>query len=341
LVGPEATNNKIEKNVVDNLFGEHIMTPQRPSAVSVIDPISPAFERVKTILFRPFDIGRWFTIGFCAWLAYLGSGGGGTGGGGNGVNIQSRSHEAREFVNQSKEFVLVNLAWIIPLAVVVVFFGIFFWLLLMWLSSRGRFMFLHCVAHNKAEVVAPWTKFSQHANSLFLFRIILGLLGFIAIGLPVLLAIGVVITMVAAEATIAFGVLGLVIIGLIIFFGAIIFGLISKFTMDFVVPIMFLRTTSCITGWREFMTIISVNKARFFLYILFQLVIGIAIGAIILTIVLVTCCCAACFLAIPYIGTVLMLPVHVFKRSYSLLYLKQFGPGFDVFSQDTENVQSI
>jgi len=317
------------------------MTPQRPFTVSVIDPIGPAFEKVKTILFRPFDIGRWFTIGFCAWLAYLGSGGGGGGGGGNRANIKSGSNEVREFFEQSKEFVMVNLAWIIPIAVVVIFLAIFIWLLLMWLSSRGRFMFLHCVAHNKAEVVAPWTKFRRHANSLFLFRIVLGLIGFFVIGLPVLLAIGVIIAMIAADGAIAFGVLGLVIIGLIIVFGAIIFGVISKFTMDFVVPIMFLRTTSCLTGWQELLTILSVNKARFFLYILFQLAIGIAIGAIILTIVLVTCCCAACFLAIPYIGTVILLPIHVFTRSYSLLYLKQFGPEFDVFTTETENLQTI
>jgi hypothetical protein len=313
--------------------------------VSVIDPIGPAFEKVKEILFRPFDLGKWFTIGFCAWLAYLGSGGGGGGGGGGGdaTNIKSGSYEAREHIEQSIEFVVENLTWMIPVTVVVVIFGIFLWLLLTWLSSRGRFMFLHCVAHNKAEVIAPWTKFRQHANSLLLFRIVLGLIGFITIGLPVLLAIGVIIMMIASDGAIAIGVLGLVIIGLIIFFGSIIFGLISKFTMDFVVPIMFLRTTSCSAGWREFITILSVNKARFVLYILFQIVIGMAIGAIKVMGFCITCCCCciSILLLIPYIGTVILLPIHVFTRSYSLLYLKQFGPEFNVFSPETENLQSI
>jgi hypothetical protein len=106
--------------------------------------------------------------------------------------------------------------------------------------------------------------------------------------------------------------------------------------MDFVVPIMFLRTTSCTGGWREFLGLLSANKARFALYILFQIVIAIAIGAIILAAVCVTCCCAACILAIPYIGTVLILPLLVFKRAYSLLYFRQFGPQFDVFSPETE-----
>jgi hypothetical protein len=326
------------------VFSENIfMTPQRPSIVSVIDPIGPAFEKVKTILFRPFDLGKWFIIGFCAWLAYLGSGGGGGGGGGggNGINIKSGSYEAREFIEQSKEFVVENQVWIIPAIIFIVMFIIALWLLITWLSSRGRFMFLHCVAYNIAEVTIPWTKFRQHANSLFLFRIVLGFIGIITMGLPLLLAIGVIIMMIATDGAIIIGVLGAIVIGLIILVGATIFSLISKFTMDFVVPIMFLRTTSCIAGWREFLTILSVNKARFVLYILFQIVIAMAIGAIKIMGFCIGCCfCGVGLLMlIPYIGTVILLPIHVFTRSYSLLYLKQFGPEFDVFSKETENLE--
>ncbi len=309
--------------------------------VSVIDPIGPAFERVKTILFRPFDFGKWFVIGFCAWLAYLGSGGGG-GGGGKGSGGQG-SHNVQEGLGEAKHFVMENLHWIIPVAVVVTIIGIVVWLAFTWLSSRGRFMFLHCVAHNKAEVSIPWTKYRQHANSLFLFRIILGLISFVVIGLPILFAIGCIVMMIAGNGALAIGILGGILIGLIILVGAIIFGLISKFTMDFVVPIMFLRTTSCTAGWREFMTLLSVNKARFILYILFQIVIGIAIGAIKFMGFCIGCCfcCISLLLIIPYIGTVILLPLPVFTRSYSLLYLKQFGPEFDVFTSETENCSVV
>ncbi len=308
--------------------------------VSVIEPISPAFEKVKTILFRPFDLGKWFTIGFCAWLAYLGSGGGGGGGSGRGGRGYSNVHEG---FGQAKEYVLANLGWIIPIASIAVILIIVLWFVFKWLSSRGRFMFLHCVAQNKAEVSTPWTKFRQHANSLFLFRIVLGLIGFVVIGLPVLLAVGCIVMMIAGDGAFAIGILGGILIGLIILVGAIIFGLISKFTTDFVVPIMFLRTTSCTAGWREFLTILSVNKARFALYILFQIVIAMAIGSIIFMGFCIGCClcCVSFLLLIPYIGTVILLPIHVFTRSYSLLYLGQFGPEFDVFSKETENLQSI
>jgi hypothetical protein len=297
--------------------------------ISVLDPIAPAIERVKTILFKPFDLGKWFVIGFCAWLAYLGKGGGG---GGNGFNFR---HDVKpeQAIEQARHFIIENLFWIVPVAIFVMILMTVLWLVLTWLGSRGRFMFLHCVAENKAEVKNPWTKFRKHANSLFLFRIVLGLIGFFAVALPLLLGI---IALIAASG-VGF-VLGLVMLALVLFVVSIVLLLISKFTTDFVVPIMLLRTTSCTAGWREFLTLLSANKACFALYILFQIVIGICISAIILAAVCVTCCCACCILAIPYLNTVLLLPVFVFKRSYSLYYLRQFGPQFDVFSSIAETI---
>ena len=310
------------------------MTPQRPPTVSVIEPIGPAFEKVKTILFSPFDLRKWFVIGFCAWLAFLGKSGGGNGGRGRGGGPP----DVHEGFGQAKVFVLENLGWIIPVALIGVMLIIVLWLVFTWLSSRGRFMFLHCVAENKAEVKVPWAKFRQHANSLFLFRIVLGLIGFAVIGLPCLLAVGLIAITIANNGFVAAAVLGIVMIVLMIVAISIIFALIGKFTMDFVVPIMFLRTTSCTAGWREFLTILSVNKVRFVLYILFQIVIAIAIGAIFSIGFCIGCClcCVSLLLLIPYIGTVILLPVLVFKRAYSLLYLGQFGPEFDVFKPGTE-----
>jgi len=67
------------------------------------------------------------------------------------------------------------------------------------------------------------------------------------------------------------------------------------------------------------------------LYFLFQILLSLAIAACVLALVLVTCCIAGCLLALPYLGTVLFLPVLMFQRAYSILYLRQFGPEFDVF----------
>lgn len=312
------------------------MTAERPDRVSVIDPIGPAIDRVRIMLFRPFDLKRWFVIGFCAWLAYLGGGGGGGSGRPN-FNFFQGQHqgdfEAREAINEAREYIQNNVHWIIPVVIVVVVCSIILWVVFVWLNSRGKFMFLHCIAQNKAEVKNPWGKFKKHANNLFLFRIVLGVISFVLVALPVLGIIFLAIMMAYGADVALFSIPGIVMLGLLIFVVSIILFLVKKFTLDFVVPVMFLRTVSCVAGWREFMTILSANKLRLALYLLFQIVIAIAIGAIIAIGFCIGCClcCVSTLLLVPYIGTVILLPLLVFKRAYSLYYLQQFGPAFDVF----------
>lgn len=236
-----------------------------------------------------------------------------------------------------------NLYWIVPVVVIVVVLTVGFGLLIAWLNSRGKFMFLHCVATNKAEVKVPWHKFRRQGNSLFLFRIVLGIIGFFVIGVPIL-GIVLLIVMIATGAgpTVA-SIFGVAILGLLIFALSIVLVLVKKFTLDFVVPIMFLQTTNCMAGWREFMSILSANKLRLALYLLFQIVIAIVIGVIVMIgFCIGTClCCASCLLMIPYIGTVIMLPLLVFKRGYSLYYLQQFGPQFDVFTAESLEAEPV
>jgi hypothetical protein len=304
--------------------------------ISVTEPVSPALERVKTMLFKPFDLGKWFTIGFCAWLAFLGEGGGG-GGFNNAFNINNSNNNSgpageslRHGYHQGRDFVLSNLDWIIPVAAGAMILLLALWLLILWVSSRGKFMFLHCVALDKAEVGEPWNKFAREANSLFWFRLVLGLIGMILI-LPMLAGIAVIIVrMVLRGEPDAAGIMMAVGLALLFFAAAIIFALIHKFTTDFVVPILFLRGGKCLAAWREFGRLLADNAGMFTLYILFQIVLGMAIGIIVLVAFLLTCC-FCCLALLPYIGTVLLLPVLVFKRSYPLYFLRQFGPGYDVF----------
>ncbi len=306
--------------------------------ISVTEPVSPAFERVKTMLFKPFDLGKWFTIGFCAWLAVLGEGGSTGGGINNSFNYNSNNGNGgaaadslRHDYHQVRDFVLNNLNWIIPAAAGAMILLIAMWLLILWLSSRGRFMFLHCVALDKAEVGEPWNKFECEANSLFWFRLVMGLIGLVVM-MPMLAVIaGLIVRMVLRGEPDVGGIMAASGLGLVFIVLAMGFALIHKFTDDFVVPILFLRGGRCLAAWREFFGLLAQNAGLFTLYILFQIVLGMAIGIIVLGAILITCCIAGCLMFLPYIGTVVLLPVLVFKRSYSLYFLAQFGPGYDVF----------
>ncbi|KPK41456.1 MAG: hypothetical protein AMJ65_09455 [Phycisphaerae bacterium SG8_4] len=235
----------------------------------------------------------------------------------------------------AREFVEANLIWIVPLAILGLTIMVGLWLLFTWLSSRGRFMFLHCVVENKGEVVVPWHKFRERGDSLFVFRIILGLIGFVVVAAGLLAASSCLIdaatrgdarTIIVTVVTVILGIF-LISIPLLI---------VKKFTTDFVIPIMFLQTASCTAAWRQFLPVLSANIMRFLLYLLFQIVIGFTIGILVVATVCITCCCAGCLFALPYIGTVAMLPVLVFGRSYSLYYLRQYGPPFDVFRAEQQ-----
>jgi hypothetical protein len=307
--------------------------PTQSREISVTIPISQAFDRVKRVLFQPFDLGKWFVIGFAAWLAHLGEqgfgGGGNFGGGphGGGGNFH------REF-DHARDYVMSNLSWIVPLVVGVVVLCLVLWVVFTWLSSRGKFMFLHCVALNKAEIQKPWEQFAGAGNSLWLFRLGLGLIGML-LTLPLLALVLVpVFKMVARGAPNAAGILLAVGALLAFIVAAIVFAVIGKLTTDFVVPIMFRRGNKCLAAWGELRGLLRARFGSFVLYLLMQIVLGMAIGILVLVVVLVTCCIAGCFLAIPYVGTVLLLPVLVFHRAYSLHFFAQFGPEYDVFSPD-------
>ena len=306
--------------------------------ISVTEPVSPALERVKTMLFKPFDLGKWFTIGFCAWLAFLGASGSGGGGFNNAFTNNFNANNGgpagesfRHTYHQARDYVLNNLDWIVPVATAAGILLLALWLVILWLSSRGRFMFLHCVALDRAEIGKPWNKFEREANSLFWFRLVLGLIGMVVI-LPLLAAIaGLIVRMVLRGEPDIGGIMAAAGLGLAFLVAVIVFALIHSFTEDFVVPIQFLRGGKCLAAWKEFWGLLASNAGMFTLYILFQIVLGMAIGIIVLGAVLITCCIAGCLMIIPYIGTVLLLPVLVFKRSYPLYFLRQFGPGYDVF----------
>ncbi len=298
------------------------------------EPVSPALERVKLMLFQPFDLGKWFVIGFCAWLAYLGEGGG-TANFHYNMNFGNHSHgneaDFRHGLEQAWGYVLSHLYWIVPVAAFVILLCVALGVLFLWLNCRGKFMFLHCVALNKAEVVEPWNKFEREGNSLFWFRLVLGLIGAV-LTLPFLVIIAVMILRMVlhGEADMG-GIMTAAGLALVFFFLAIAFAIVKKFTVDFVVPIMFLRGGKCWAAWKEFYGLLSAHPGQFALYILFQIVLSIAIGVIVLGAIIITCCIACCLMALPYLGTVLLLPVLIFKRAYPLYYLAQYGPQYDVF----------
>lgn len=300
--------------------------------ISVLVPLGQALEHVGRILFRPFQLEKWLSIGFCAWLAHLGQQGfHGTFGGGQ----HHGNADVQGWMQRARDYLLNNLTWIIPLAAAVALVGLALWVVLLWVSSRGKFMFLQCVARNSAEVIAPWHNFAREAASVFWFRLALvgiGITSFLVLGFGA----GLCVWNIAHHGAGVGNILGLAIFGLVLIIILVVVAVVAKLTTDFVVPMVFAHGGTCPAAWEVLRGLIGANPGAFVLYLLFQFVLSVAIGGGVLALVLVTCCVAGCLLAIPYLGTVLFLPVLAFERAYSIFYLRQYGPEYDVLSLSVE-----
>ena len=292
-----------------------------PRRIEIFAPSSDAFDLTKRILFQPFDFAKWFTIGFAAFLAGLADGTRVN----PGFNIPDFSGRA-ESHNVDLEAVRSQIdAWLVGgIVAAVVVFVVILMVLFLWLGSRGRFMFVDCIVHNRGAIEQPWREYRREGNSLFLFSLVLS---GISLVLVALFALPVAVPYFTGGDFGNFGVGTIIyVIGLVVFF--VIAGLLLWIITWFMIPVMYRQR---LTAAKAFMTVVRLiggEPAPFILFVLFSIVLMIA-GAIVSCLVTCLTCCLA---AVPYIGTVILLPLYVFYYSFTLLFLRQFGAEYDVWS---------
>ena len=132
--------------------------------IEIFKPFGEAFELTKKILFQPFDLAKWFVIGFAAFLASLS---GGMHFNFNGFNRNRDWHWKFSSVRHDMMETSTHWpGWIIPLIVVGVLLVLALVVLCMWLGARGRFMFVDCIVRNRAAIKEPWREFRTEGNSL-------------------------------------------------------------------------------------------------------------------------------------------------------------------------------
>jgi len=306
--------------------------------ISYSEPLSRGWNRMKKALFQPFDIGKWFTIGFTAFLATLvdGHGPGGSG------NFSDRKYHNRfdwdefaRFPDTAWQWLMEHTLWF-TLIMVGIFFIFAIIIIFTWLSSRGKFMFLHNVLHDKAEVSKPWKNYSKQGDSLFIWRLIFGFICFIIIMLSLIFSAGVLIKIFANYTPIptrVFSIMGIIFQFLILI---IIISYISLFLNDFVVPIMYKYKISTTRAWGKFLPLFTSHLGHFILYGLFIFVLAIVVVICVIMFGLFTCCLGFVLLIIPYISAVVLLPVSYTFRAFSVEFLEQFGDDFIIFPKPEE-----
>lgn len=280
------------------------------------------FERVNYLLFKPFDIIKWLIFGFGAFLSSLGRS--------NYFNFSFRNFN---FDDINKTDLKEAFFTTFPLFLVTII-GIFFiilaiFLIFLWLSSRGTFIFIHQLSKNSPEIIKPFKEYSHLADSLFFFRLFMILISFfLFLTLLIIFSFCFGFSLIFEN---PFNKLPMIIIIFISLLLAFLFFLIDGLLFDFVAPLMLKRDEKVLKTFSLFLKELFFPNFQYFL-LFYLLKIGLIFGSTFL-ICLVTCfsCCMTC---IPYISSVILLPISSFFRIFSLTFLSEFGKEYDIFAEE-------
>ncbi len=255
-------------------------------AISAADAISPAIERTRTFLFRPFKWGTFLKLGLVALVTEgLGSDfrssssshGGGGSSSGAGPAINSLSAIPPLLIAEG-----VAMALLLFVIIAVVHY----------LITRLRFAFFHCLVTNTKEIRPGWDLYKEQASRFFWLNIVVGicfLLLMALIAIPFVMGFWRVFHEMAPDGRPDFGIL----LGLILPLLPIIFLLIiTAFALDIILrdwmlPHIALEDASAGEAWGSVWARIKAEKGQFFVYALLRLILPIIASIAIFIILLI------------------------------------------------------
>lgn len=233
----------------------------------------------------------------------------------------------------------------VELAILAAFIGLVAWLVFTVIGSVMEFVLVDALRSGSVTIRSRARRYLWKGLSLFAFRLVLTVVAFASIAIPAYLVVRPIDSIEAIE-TVSISTLG----GLIALaiFVALVYGLISRLTTEFVVPVMLHTDRGLFAGWSRFWRTVRANLGEYVVYVVLATIIDIiaAIGLGIVS-VMVLFVVAIPFvllglisfllgpLAIPFlvviglaavvafllIGALIRMPVVVYIRYYALLVL--------------------
>jgi hypothetical protein len=149
-------------------------------AISAADAVSPAIQRTREFLFRPFAWGTYLKLGLVAIVTE-----------GLGGNLRSSSHSNHPsgqvphvpMMHSPFDIAPVWIAAIVAAALLALIIAMF----LLYLVTRLRFAFFHCLIRNTKEIGPGWWLYRQQASRFFWMNVGVGfcyLLVVVLVSLP-------------------------------------------------------------------------------------------------------------------------------------------------------------
>jgi hypothetical protein len=254
------------------------------TAYTAAQAISPAVERTKNYLFRPF---KWSTYLKLATVACLTEGGSS----GFNFNFPSGSHTSSGAGNLIPPAFSLS-SGTIALIVIGVLACIALCIYLSYLICRLRFAFFHCLAHQTKEIRPGWRLYRTQGMRYFIASLIIGLIFLFVLVLAALPFIfGFVRLYQSSQSGGSFNIGGFFLLLLplfgIIFCLCLVAYVVNAVLHDFILPHMALENLTVLQSWAVVKTRIGAEKGSFALYLLLRAVLPIAayIALFIITII--------------------------------------------------------
>jgi len=184
-------------------------------------------------------------------------------------------------------------------------------------------------------------QFSKEGNSLFIWRLVYGIICTILIVFSLIVAFAIIVKVFAGNPPVGMKFLSIAGIILEFVFLMITISYISMLLNDFIVPIMYKHRLNTTQAWLKFLPVFFSNFWDFIVYGLFVFVLIILTVIGIIFIGIFTCCIGFLFLIIPYIGSVVLLPVTYTFRAFSIEFLEQYGDDFKIFPLKETELQQV
>lgn len=293
---------------------------------SVFRSASLAFRRMKDVLFASGSFSRWTGIAFCAWL-YRGFT--------LRLNLPASRNQAdiawqsfqRDFHSfcdaavrlfQSKEGIAALAG---ALGAILIFVCIS-----LYLNSRGAFMFLHRWYRPDERLRTVWRNSRRAANRLFRWEVGFLLLFLLAMGytsmygyrniLQPYLANGKVWDANFFAPLVRFGCSASVVL--------LTYASVRSIVREFIVPVMYWQGCTVNAAWLSFFSLCRQRPFRLLGYYLLMYALFLAWFLVYLLAIVGSLFIGAILLALPYVGTVFLLPAMFFFRGYSLAFIHQW-----------------
>ena len=250
-------------------------------AISAADAVSPAIQRTRDFLFRPFNWGTYLKLSLVAMI---------TEGIGSNFHSSTRSGQSSGHGPMIRSLSDIPMGWIVAILVamlVVVVVSV----LVFYLVTRLRFAFFHCLTHNTKEIRPGWRFYQEPATRFFWLNIGVGF-GFLLLAVMVLLPflgglwrllrttppgshpdVGLLLAL----------VLPLIPIILLLALAGVAADLILR---DWMLPHFALDNATAGEAWSQVWARINAEKLQFFVYALLRLILP-AIAMVVVFMVLI------------------------------------------------------